>query len=217
MTRVPSAIRRYFLTGLLVIIPIWGTYLVLKTLLETLDGFVGDILRQYLPYYIPGLWNYRIAHFDFYDRSAHGELSGTAAGGVGRGDHGPSSHRAKRLLHDQVHGQHGFYKQGKFSARGVDRIPPERTVLPCFVTGVTEGEVQQLTNEKVLNIYVPTTPNPTSGYLLFVPESEIIPLSMSVEDGMKMIITGGMYTPAENPKNAEVLSRALSSKKKVAP
>src|SRR6185295_10912990 len=55
MTRVAGAIRRYFLTGLLAIIPIWGTYLVLKTLLETLDGFVGDTLREYLPYYIPGL------------------------------------------------------------------------------------------------------------------------------------------------------------------
>ena len=61
---------------------------------------------------------------------------------------------------------------------------------------MTEGEVQRLTNEKMLNVYVPTTPNPTSGYLLFVPESEIIPVSMSVEDGMKMIISGGMYTPS---------------------
>ena len=55
MTCAASAIRRYFLTGLLAIIPIWGTYLVLKTLLETLDGFVGNTLRQHLPYYIPGL------------------------------------------------------------------------------------------------------------------------------------------------------------------
>ena len=55
MIRVAGAIRRYFLTGLLAIIPIWGTYLVLKTLLETLDGFVGNTLREYLPYYIPGL------------------------------------------------------------------------------------------------------------------------------------------------------------------
>jgi uncharacterized membrane protein len=43
---------------------------------------------------------------------------------------------------------------------------------------------------------VPTSPNPTSGYFLLVPENEIIPLTMSVEDGMKMIISGGMYTPS---------------------
>ena len=91
---------------------------------------------------------------------------------------------------------------GKESFRRVVLIefPRKGQYSLAFVTGVTEGEVQQLTNEKMLNVYVPTTPNPTSGYLLFVPESEIIPVSMSVEDGMKMIISGGMYTPGGNQK-----------------
>lgn len=66
-----------------------------------------------------------------------------------------------------------------------------------FVAGVTEGEVQSLTDEQVLNVYIPTTPNPTSGYLLFVPRTQVIPLSMSVEDGMKMVISGGLVSPAE--------------------
>jgi len=42
---------------------------------------------------------------------------------------------------------------------------------------------------------VPTSPNPTSGYLLFVPESELIPVNMSVDEAMKMMFSGGMYTP----------------------
>jgi uncharacterized membrane protein len=65
----------------------------------------------------------------------------------------------------------------------------------AFITGITKGEIQRLTSERVMNVYVPTTPNPTSGFFLFIPESDIIPLSMSVEDGMKMIISGGFYTP----------------------
>lgn len=68
-----------------------------------------------------------------------------------------------------------------------------------FVAGVTEGEVQSLTNEQVLNVYIPTTPNPTSGYLLFVPKNQVIPLTMSVEDGMKMVISGGLVSPQEKP------------------
>jgi uncharacterized membrane protein len=68
-----------------------------------------------------------------------------------------------------------------------------------FVAGVTEGEVQSLTNEQVLNVYIPTTPNPTSGYLLFVPKTQVIPLTMSVEDGMKMVISGGLVSPIEKP------------------
>ncbi len=66
-----------------------------------------------------------------------------------------------------------------------------------FVTGQTKGEVQNLTSDDVVNVFLPTTPNPTSGYLLFLPRGEIIPLSMSVEEGIKMIISGGIVTPPD--------------------
>src|SRR2546422_423313 len=105
------SLKRYFITGLLVIVPIWGTILVLKTLFVTLDGLLGSFLEEYFPHrYVP-------------------------------------------------------------------------------------GEVQEISTERVINVYVPTSPNPTSGYLLFVPESELIPVSMSVDEAMKMMFSGGMYTP----------------------
>jgi uncharacterized membrane protein len=66
-----------------------------------------------------------------------------------------------------------------------------------FLTGVTEGEVQELTDEEVLNVYIPTTPNPTSGYLCFVARSEVYPLSMSVEEGIKMVVSGGLVIPPD--------------------
>ena len=69
-----------------------------------------------------------------------------------------------------------------------------------FVTSETKGEAQAVTPDKVVNIFVPTTPNPTSGYLLMVPESKLIPLSMTVEEAIKMVISGGMVTPPAPPK-----------------
>ena len=66
-----------------------------------------------------------------------------------------------------------------------------------FVTGSTQGEVQNLTNDDVVNVFLPTTPNPTSGYLLFLPRRELVPLSMTVEEGIKMIISGGIVTPPD--------------------
>ncbi|HCP01660.1 MAG TPA: hypothetical protein DIT35_09225, partial [Rhodospirillaceae bacterium] len=72
-----------------------------------------------------------------------------------------------------------------------------------FVTGQTKGEVQNLTNDDVVNVFLPTTPNPTSGYLLFLPRREIIPLSMTVEEGIKMIISGGIVTPPDNRSSEE--------------
>jgi uncharacterized membrane protein len=66
-----------------------------------------------------------------------------------------------------------------------------------FLTGSTKGEVQSLTDDDVVNVFLPTTPNPTSGYLLFIPRRELVPLSMTVEEGIKMIISGGIVTPLD--------------------
>ena len=63
-----------------------------------------------------------------------------------------------------------------------------------FITGTTKGEVQNLTEETTVNIFLPTTPNPTSGFLLFIPREDVIPLDMSVEEAVKMVISGGIVT-----------------------
>ncbi len=70
-----------------------------------------------------------------------------------------------------------------------------------FVTGVTQGEVQSHTKAETVNVFVPTTPNPTSGYLLFVPKKELKYLSMSVEEGVKLVVSAGIIAPPENGDN----------------
>jgi uncharacterized membrane protein len=71
-----------------------------------------------------------------------------------------------------------------------------------FITNETEGEAQAKTEKTVVNVFVPTTPNPTSGYLILVPRDEIIRMEMSVADGMKMVISGGTVVPPYIPKTA---------------
>ena len=66
-----------------------------------------------------------------------------------------------------------------------------------FVTGTTKGEVQNVIDEEMINVFVPTTPNPTSGFLLFVPKSDLHYLSMSPEEGFKMLVSTGIVTPAD--------------------
>lgn len=65
----------------------------------------------------------------------------------------------------------------------------------ALVTARTRGEVQERTHANMVSVFVPTTPNPTSGWLLFVPEEDCIFLDMSVDDAFKMIISGGVITP----------------------
>jgi uncharacterized membrane protein len=62
----------------------------------------------------------------------------------------------------------------------------------AFVTAAVEGELKRHTGEDAIAVYVPTTPNPTSGYLMFVPRSKAITLDMSVEDAIKYVISTGI-------------------------
>ncbi len=80
-----------------------------------------------------------------------------------------------------------------------------------FLTGSTKGEVQSLTDDDVVNVFLPTTPNPTSGYLLFIPRRELVPLSMTVEEGIKMIISGGIVTPPDRRSDEQKQIKRVAS------
>ena len=70
----------------------------------------------------------------------------------------------------------------------------------AFISTQTRGEVgDKVPDDDMLSVFLPTTPNPTSGFLLFVPRSDIIPLAMSVEEAAKMVISAGLVTPPFDP------------------
>ncbi|WP_018865304.1 DUF502 domain-containing protein [Thioalkalivibrio sp. ARh3] len=71
-----------------------------------------------------------------------------------------------------------------------------------FMTGVGYGEVQERTEREVITVFVPTTPNPTSGFVLLVPREEAVELEMTVEDGLKFVMSMGVVTPLSSPSEA---------------
>ena len=90
-----------------------------------------------------------------------------------------------------------FSKQKKavFQKTVLVEYPRKGAYALGFLTGDAKGEVQKCTGEEVLNVFVPTTPNPTSGFLLMIPREEVTFMEMSVTDGMKLIISGGAVVP----------------------
>ena len=68
-----------------------------------------------------------------------------------------------------------------------------------FLTGIATGETKIKIGQRIAYVFVPTTPNPTSGYLLMIPEQDVINLDMSIADGMKLIISGGAVEPVYTP------------------
>ncbi|MBL1275910.1 MAG: DUF502 domain-containing protein [Ectothiorhodospiraceae bacterium] len=65
----------------------------------------------------------------------------------------------------------------------------------AFQSGTTRGEAQLKTGMDVINVFIPTTPNPTSGFFIMVPRCDVVELEMSVDDGLKMIISAGVVVP----------------------
>lgn len=83
-----------------------------------------------------------------------------------------------------------------------------------FITGTTTGEVRAHFAEEMVNVFIPTTPNPTSGFLLFLPRKDVQLLSMSVEDGIKMVVSTGIIVPADRRRLDDepiFLNRTLAS------
>jgi uncharacterized membrane protein len=196
MTPLLVHIRRYFLTGLLVITPIWGTYLILKTLLSALDGIVGDALQRHLVFYLPGfgiivlvalILLVGVLATNYFGR----ELVQVWERLLKRVPVVRNIYSVMKSIVDAI----SMQQKAKYNRVVLVEFPQPGSYCIAFMTGAVP-EIQQATKERVVNVYVPTTPNPTSGYLIFVPEDKVTPLAMSVEDGMKVIISGGFYSPA---------------------
>jgi uncharacterized membrane protein len=94
---------------------------------------------------------------------------------------------------------------GKFRRVILVEYPRQGMWALAFVTGVMSSEIQSQMARPMLSIFIPTTPNPTTGWYAIVPEDEVINLSMSIEDAFKVVISGGIVSPSPS-------SLAISSK-----
>jgi len=200
-----ASLKRYFLTGLLVITPIWGTVLILKTLFVTVDSILGDMLaRVFTPgYYVPGLGILTLVLLIF----VTGLLAANFIGGQIVRLWEEFLHRVPvvRGIYSTLKSMMdilSFTEREKYNRVVLIQFPKNGHYCFAFVTGVTRGEIQDISPDPLVNVYVPTSPNPTSGYFLLVPEKEVVPLDMSVEEAMKLIVSGGLYIPAQPMKTA---------------
>ena len=86
----------------------------------------------------------------------------------------------------------------------------------AFQSGKTRGEAQAKTGVEVVNVFIPTTPNPTSGFFIMVPSSDVIELDMDVDEGLKMIISAGVMVPEWNhewaPELDETQAKSMGKK-----
>jgi len=210
-------LRRYFFAGLLVLVPVGLTIVVVRWIVSLMDGLLVRMLplrwqpEQLFGFPLPGLGI--ILTF----------LLILLTGVLVTNYFGHKLVQASEKLVYRiplVKGIYTLFKQVADTVLSSERQGFRKVVLIeyprkgiwsiGFVTGVSEGELQRITERRVINVFVPTTPNPTSGYYILVPEEDAHVLGMTVEEAFKLIVSGGMVSPPDRYKGVPVAGGAAS-------
>jgi len=189
-------LRNYFITGVVVLIPIGFTLYLTKFIIGISSNIIPQNINpnNYLPYAIPGI------------EILISVVLITIVGGLSL------SFLGKRILKviDDLFKRIPFLRTiysaivqmtESFSNKDNDKksvvlieYPRKGVWAVGFATKENKGEMAEKTNKKLINVFVPTTPNPTSGFLLMFPIEDVIYLNMSFEDASKFIVSAGTST-----------------------
>jgi len=189
-------LRRYLLAGLAVVLPTVLTAYALWFLFTKLDGILGAFLREKTGWSFPGIGFAAIVLILLLAGIMASNLIGKRLIRlVQKGlESIPLFNRvyvAVRQISETLLNE----RSNVFRQVALVEYPRRGTYSLCFITSENSGEIASKLGRKTINVFVPTSPNPTSGFMLVVPAEDLIPLHMTVEDGMKMVISAGSYIP----------------------
>lgn len=189
------AIKRYFLSGVLIVVPIILTYIVLKFLFEAIDGILQPILYRILGYSVPGLGIFTTILVII----LAGVLTRNFIGAwlYKRSDRmlvrmpiiRPIYSAAKQLLEAVTIPSTRSFKEAaliEYPRRGIYAL--------CFISKRVDLEINGETRVFV-TVFIPSTPTPVSGVVIMAPADEVMPVNMTVEEGIKFLVSGGVASP----------------------
>ncbi len=212
-------LRRYFVAGLLIWLPVVATGLILKFSINLIDRTLLLIPAKFRPenligFEIPGLGVILTLIILL--------ITGlVVANFIGRSLVTAWESLLSRIpLVSSVYGAikqvtTSLFSDASQSFREVVLVEYPRRGLwaLAFVTGETPRKFQKAVGQQLINIYVPTTPNPTSGVYIMAPKDEVIRLDIPIEIGLKMILSAGVVNPLDDPIEAEKVEAEIQAKK----
>ena len=184
--------RRYFLTGLVVLLPAVVSGFVLWRLFTGLDLILGRYVELYLGRRIPGVGVVALI------------LIIVGTGALASNILGKRLIRAGELLVGRIPIMRWIYRTTKqlfstflrekntsFGKVVLVNFPTEGTYSMAFQTSESAPAAEGPIGKRLVTVFLPTTPNPTSGYFLLVPEDKVIPLDIPVDEGLRYIVSAG--------------------------
>ncbi len=190
-----ALIRRYLLTGIVVIAPVGITVFVLWWILARLDAILGRIFSL-IGLRIPGLGLLVLILLVITVGWAAQQAVGRQLINLGRYwlmkfPLTKTIYSAAQQITEQIIGDQKKF----FKSCVLVEYPRQGCWALGFLTSAAAEEINELTTEDSVAVFLPTTPNPTSGFLVFLPRAQVRLLQMSVEEGFKLVISGGAVRP----------------------
>ncbi|AZR73151.1 hypothetical protein BBF96_06995 [Anoxybacter fermentans] len=190
-------IRNYFITGLIVLLPIVATVYIIFAIFSTLDRVVRPVIQIIFGREIYGLGVVLslalIIFAGIFAKNVLGRrLIALSEWLMVRIPVVKQIYITVKQIIDTVFNQ---TTTTAFKQVVMIEYPRKGVYQLGFVTGHGIREVQERTGVEVMNIFIPTTPNPTSGMLVLVPKEDVIYLNITIEEGLKLILSGGVLVP----------------------
>lgn len=214
-------LRNYFLTGLVVAAPVSITIYLTWTFINWVDGWVKPLIPSvynpdsYLPFSVPGVG----LVFAIVILTLLGFLTANI---VGRSvvSYGEMLLARMPLVRNLYSGLKQIFEtvlsesSRSFNSAGLVEYPRKGLWAIVFIATEAKGEIRaqlEATDDDMVSVFLPTTPNPTSGFLLFVPRADIRVLDMSVEEAARLVISAGLVTP-KYQEQTKKLARELDER-----
>jgi len=209
---VLNAVRRMFISGVLVIVPIIATVIVLNFLFRTVDGILSPVLQRFLGYSIPGMGLVATILLILVAGAIARNVIGSRLVGIGerlfvRTPLVRTVYSAAKQLVEAV-----TVPQRKVFERAVlVEYPRKGTYAVGFAAAETRLDNGPVSGELVA-VFIPTTPTPVTGFVILVPADEVYELEISTENVIKMIVSGGITTPPELTRRSKQVSSIAEAK-----
>lgn len=212
-------LRNYFLTGFIVCAPLAITIWLIWAFVGWVDSWIVPFIPStfnpdaYVPFRVPGVGLIvglaLITLVGFLTANIIGrKILSTGEHILGRMPLVRSIYNGLKQIIETVLSD----KSNTFKKVGLIEYPRKGLYAIVFMATEAGGEVQARVGDhagQTVAVFLPTTPNPTSGFLLFVPKADIIELTMSVEEGAKLVISAGLVSPEYNETTQKLAAEAL--------
>jgi len=193
---VVKFLRRYFLTGLVVLAPTVVTLYVVWWIFTRVDNLIGPFQKRYPLIDIPGIGFVVVLLLILFTGILASNLIGKRVIALGEGvmKRLPLIRRIYTAV-KEVSAVLLSEDNTAFQRVVLIRYPHRDAYAMAFVTKDGSDYFNDLVGDELINVFIPTTPNPTSGFLLMMPKRDVVALDIPVEEAMKMVISGGAFTP----------------------